>query len=249
LSASINKGKDSPVNTSPDGYYQSNIDEIHGQNWPDLLPQLLKYAAMKAHWHFWMGEADLSPEDLVNEAVARVYGVGSGDTFRNWNKERYPDFYEFVISVIDSLTNHQVAHACQFRRESFYNEDGSEKIYRKFSAAATCATSAEADLEPPDPDRPVKQKEVKFYPLRDEPLTAEELLDNEQGYRRLLGFIQEATAGDDDMALVMLCLEDGIAKPADIAAITELDIKTVYAVLKKLRNHLRKRMDTITEKG
>ena len=250
LLAYTSKGKDWPVSASPDRYDQTNIEEIHKQNWSDLMSRLLKYAAMKAYRNNWVGEVDLNPEDLVNEAVARVFGVGSDDTFRNWNKERYPDFYEFMLSVIDSLANHQVEHADKFSRESFYNEDGTEKVYRKSVSAATCAASPDADLDPYDQDRPDdKRQGVKYYPLPDEPLTPEELLDNAQAYQRLLGFIQELNPGDDDLALVVMCYEDGIAKSAEIATVTDLDIKVVYAVQKKLRTHIRRRMDTTREKG
>lgn len=90
--------------------YDTSIhEELEKADWDATLPKVFKYALSRAKIFKWLGD-EVEPEALVQEAIARAYGVGTGGTYRNWNKETCPDLGNFLIGIIRSMTSHKDEH-------------------------------------------------------------------------------------------------------------------------------------------
>lgn len=202
-------------------YDHANIDEIRNQNWLEVLPRVLKYAVARSKKYYWLGNSSVNPEDLVNEAVARALGVGKDDAYRNWNKDKYPDFVNFLISIIDSMTNHEAEHACKFKGESFFYDDGTEKINNQ-TESNTHGKSIDCSLD--------GSHSNQFDP--------EEMLIMKENYDSLIMKVKDVASGDDEMGMILMCIEYEISKPAEISAQTGFDIENVYKLLRRLRSKL-----------
>jgi len=51
--------------------------------------------------------------------------------------------------------------------------------------------------------------------------------------------IKAVAVGDEEMEMIMMCIEDGISKPAIMSEVTGYEIKIVYKVLRRLRLKLK----------
>jgi len=220
-----------PVSDTPDRYDPCNIDEILAQDWADVFPRVLKYAKERSRKYYWISDADINPEDLVNEAVARALGVGTGDTYRNWNKEVYPDFVDFLIGIIASMTNHEATHDCKFKNVPLLYEDGTENL--KISKAI--------DHDPVL----LNSREPGFV----RPQTPEEELMHDQEYDRFVGQIKKALHGDEEAELILLCIEEDVCKPAHIAKETGYDIDKVYNAMRRIRSKMQKILPPGSKRG
>jgi DNA-directed RNA polymerase specialized sigma24 family protein len=100
---------------SKTSYNHLNRRELDEADWQDVLPYVFKYAVWRAKRYYWLGNNLNPPEELVQEAIARAYGIGENDAYRNWNKNKYPKLEDFLISIIDSITSHKVEHALRFK--------------------------------------------------------------------------------------------------------------------------------------
>jgi hypothetical protein len=108
------------VNASKERKYNPKIREELDKigDWQEVSLQLLRYATIKANMLRSMGIADVDPMDLIQEAILLAYGVGPNNTYRNWNKEVYPDLVGFLISVIKSIVSHKKEQREKFKTES-----------------------------------------------------------------------------------------------------------------------------------
>ena len=77
-------------------YDPSIRDELDKADWDSVFPAVLKYARWRAKKFKYLGYR-VEPEELVHEAIARAYGVGTRGTNRNWNKDKYPKLEYFLI--------------------------------------------------------------------------------------------------------------------------------------------------------
>lgn len=210
------------MSVTSDRYDPSNIDEILNQDWQEVFPRVLKYAIARSRKYYWIGDASVNPEDLVNEAVARALGIGNDGTYRNWNKDKYPGIVNFLISIIDSMTNHEAEHAFKFRNEPYLYEDGTEKI----------STQTEDNIHSKSMDCDVGDLQYSNK------YNIEETMIIKQEYDLLVMNIKAVAAGDEEMEMILMCIEDDISKPAEISSVTGYDIKIVYKVLRRLRSKL-----------
>lgn len=188
------------VNTFGEGKYNPEIRaELDKADWKEISLQLLRFAASKAKMLRAIGVADAGPEDLIQQAISLAYGVGPNNTYRNWNKDVYPDLASFLFSVIKSIVSHKKEHAEKFRTKTIDNDLGDKEI---------------KSLSPESP---------------------EALVIKEQNFADLKMAIYERAKGDEEIEMVLLCLEDGISKPQDIAKEIGYDINKVNNALKRLR--------------
>lgn len=195
--------------------YDSSIHEdLEKADWDTILPRVLKYAVSRAKKFKWLGDA-VEPEALVQEAIARAYGIGNRDNYRNWKKETCPDLGDFLIGIIRSMTSHNAEHEAEFTSESFFNEDGSTndvKILKTYDGAMGST----------------------------KPKTPEEIIianDNLQAFKDELDNLADT---DEDLGLIILCIEDGISEPRKIAETTGFDKGKINNLLRKLRRKLGK---------
>ncbi len=195
-------------------YDPSIHEKLEEADWDTALLRVLKYAVSRAKIFKWLGD-EVEPEALVQEAIARAYGTGTRGNYRNWNREKCPDLANFLIGIIRSMTSHEAEHGSEFPKESLFDEDGSPKDEKLLKSADEVAGA----LIP-------KTSEV-------------ELIENEN-LRTLNDELDSISVEDEDLGLVIVCIEDGISKPRYIAEETGFEINKVNNLLRKLRRKLDK---------
>jgi len=188
-------------------------EELEKADWDATLPRVLKYAMSRAKMFRWLGD-EVEPETLVQEAIARAYGIGTNGAYRNWNREKCPDLGDFLIGIIRSMTSQKAEHEAKFPTESLFNEDEStkdEKILKSIGGT-------EGAFKPKTPE--------------------EEILENEN-LQAIKDKLERLSDEDEDLGMIILCIEDGTSKPRHIAKETGFDIKKVNNLLKRLRRKLK----------
>lgn len=194
-------------------YDPSVHEELKKVNWDAVLPSVLKYAVWRTKKFDWLGEK-VAPEALVQEAIARAYGIGTGGSYRNWDIETCPDVAVFLIGIIRSMTSHTAEHEARFPKESLFLEDGSPKDNKLFASA---------------------DETVGVF----KPKTPEDELIEAENLQSFMNTLDSLGAEDEDIGMVVLCIEDGISRPRFIASETGFEIDKVNNLLKKLRRKLK----------
>jgi DNA-directed RNA polymerase specialized sigma24 family protein len=201
------------VTIPEEGKYNPKIrEDLDKADWQEISLQLLWYAVSKARMLLAMGIADVDHEDLIQEAISLAYGVGPNDTYRNWNKEIYPDLAGFLRSVIKSIVSHKKDH------------------HKKFKSETSSLDDALGDKE--------------LFPLS--PENPQELVIQNHDLKNLKEAIYELVKEDEEIGMVLLCLEDRISKPQEIAEEINYDINKVNNALKRLRRKTKKLLQKIT---
>ena len=59
-----------------------------------------------------------------------------------------------------------------------------------------------------------------------------------ESYQQLAQAIRECASGDTELELIVVCLEDGISKPREIATELDLPVESVNVLLRKLRRRV-----------
>ena len=194
-------------------YDLSIREELDKADWANVLPPVFKYAVWRAKKFAWIGD-EVDPDALVSEAIARAYGFGTGNTYRNWNKDKCPKLENFLIGIIRSMTSHKAEHAADFPKESLCNEDGSTKDDKLLKSG----DETKGFLKPKNPEEELIEAE-NLQPLMDE--------------------LDKLSDEDEDLGMIILCIENGISKTRHIAEETEYDGKKVNNLLRKLRQRLK----------
>jgi hypothetical protein len=161
----------------------------------------------------WLGYI-VEPEELVQEAISLAYGEGRNETYRNWNKEAYPKLEDFLISIIESITNHKADHAMRIRVKPLFNEDGKlddfeDNISLKEKASKGVFNSPEDEIVQSESWQPLKDK------------------------------LKSISEEDEEIGIIILCLEDGICRPSDISNETGYEVDKVYNIFRRLRTRLK----------
>jgi len=97
--------------------------ELDEANWDDLLPRLLKYAQSNCRKIRWIGNIVADPEELVEEAIALAYGVGKNNGYRAWNKEKFPNLHDFLLTIINSIISHLNEHHNKFPSDGIEDQE------------------------------------------------------------------------------------------------------------------------------
>lgn len=193
-------------------YDPSILEELKKADWDKVLPPVLKYAVWRAKKFAWIGD-EVDPDALVSEAIARAYGFGTGNTYRNWNKDKCPKLENFLIGIIRSMTSHKAEHVADFPKESFCNEDGSAKDDKLLKSG----DETKGFLKPKNPE--------------------EDLIEAEN-LQLFMVELDKLSDEDEELGMIILCIEDGISKTRHIAETTGYDRKKVNNLLRKLRRRL-----------
>jgi hypothetical protein len=185
-------------------------------DWKFILPKLLYYAQNQCRKFYWLGDQHLHPQDLVQEAISLAYGCGKNGGYRNWNKEYYPDLPSFLKSVIKSIVNHKIEHIKEFPHDSIDSHEG----------------KGEANLDVVD-----AQVSKSIYGGTSQCSPEGNILrvENEKVFSKRIMKLKSLGDGDEEMGLVMICFEDGISTPREIAETTGYDVKRVNNILKRIR--------------
>jgi DNA-directed RNA polymerase specialized sigma24 family protein len=192
-----------------DKYDPSIREHLDGADWDAVLLRVLKYAKARSRNLTWLGEK-ADPETLVHEAIARAYGIGTGETYRNWNRDACPDLATFLIGIVRSITSHEVEHESKFSQGSLLSENGSIRDNELFK----CADETVGFQKPKNPE--------------------EQLIEGEE-LKLIVDELDKLSLEDEDLGMVILCIKDGISAPRQIAETLGFDIGQIYNLLKKLR--------------
>ena len=191
--------------------------ELDKQDLPEILTRVLKYAVWITTVYYWLG---LKPVELVQEAVARAYGVGTGGTYRNWNPKKCT-LTTFLKGTIRSIASHRAEHESDIVRVPLINEEGSVKV---LSPSPFALVSIDA-LEPDTPERLMEKHE-------------EEVEENAV-FQNLVQRLDSIANEDEDLGYIILALKDGYSRPREIASETGLEVEKVYKLLARLRRTIK----------
>ncbi len=184
-----------------------------------MILRLTDHAVKKARWYGWRaGKAaemvigGTGPEDVVLEAISKVF---DGD--RKWNPSENPDLFQYLKSVVDSLMSHLTkSFDCTNIRRMPQSEEG-EILGEKLKPVDPESDTARHLSRPsPDPEQILLRKE------------------EEEAERKAFDKLMDSIKGDDDLETVVLCVMDGMMKPAEIAEATGFEIDHVYQLMRKL---------------
>jgi|GEM_PF-3124265 len=88
------------------------LPELTDDQWKEIVERLTHHATCLILRHTWRGlrldqggsvPGGIDPADLAADAIIDVI-----ERRRNWNQVAYPDFLDFLRSVVDSLVSHLV---------------------------------------------------------------------------------------------------------------------------------------------
>jgi DNA-directed RNA polymerase specialized sigma24 family protein len=194
------------------GYDPSIRDELERIEWNSILPRAIKFALIKEKMLRRLG-SELTYEDLIQEAITRLYGIGEGGSYRNWNYKKY-NATVFLKFVIKDLVKAELKKLARYKKEPLYRENGSEKnlIINKDGLNI-------ADL------------------LRTKSL--EDIVIDAGAANDLLSKLEEISDDNEDLGMVIMCYEDGISKPREIAEITGFDKDKVNNLKRTLKRKLK----------
>jgi DNA-directed RNA polymerase specialized sigma24 family protein len=187
--------------------------ELDNEDWDNILPRVLKYAVARSKRYYWLGYV-VEPEELVHEAISLAYGKGKNETYRNWNKKNYPKLEDFLISIIESITSHKADHAMRIKIKPLFNEDGTLNDFEENISSEW--TKNKENLNSPE----------------DEIIKSESLL-------AIIDKLKTISEEDEEIGMLILCIEDGISRPRDISKETGYDVNRVNNIFKRLRTKLK----------
>jgi hypothetical protein len=200
--------------------------ELDNADWENIFPCVLKYAWARSMKYHWLGYV-VEPEELIHEAISLAYGIGKNETYRNWNKEKYPKLDDFLISIIESITSHKADHAMRIKIKPLFNKDGT----------------------PSDFEENISSKEMSSKGI----LSAEEEIIQSESLQPIVDKLKGISEEDEEMGMIVLCIENGISRPREISKETGYDVKKVNNIFKRLRLKLKEfklsPMRCIQEKG
>jgi len=184
------------------------LERLLDADWPAALRKALKQAVAEAKVFQSVGLNHLAPEDLVNEARARLLSGA-----RTWDNLRYPDLGIHLSYIIRSIASHE-------RRKLFgmktvcWDEADSEP----FRGIQEAVNSSSLFPNTPNPE--------ELAAIRERLAQAE---------RRLNTISQE----DEEIGLLLMCFQDGIVKPSEIAGELNWEVARVNNALKRMRRKIR----------
>lgn len=194
------------------GYDRSIIEKLRTADWSSILPRLVKYARAKEVVLNAVG-SEKSYEDIIQEAIARVYGQGENGRFRNWDSEKYPDLGLFLKFIVKEIVQQEITQLTGYSKEQLCWEDD---------------PGEERELDVDNTDSADSHT----------PVTPENSILDKENIVRLPAKIDEIANGDYELGLVTLCIHDGTTKSSQIADEIELPIKDVYNLKKRLKRRL-----------
>jgi hypothetical protein len=206
-----------PEQKEYDSATREKLDRVNQEEWEEALSRSLHYAQNKVKF-ISLFDCRIDAEELVSEAVARAFGVGTGKfdnvTYRNWNQDRYPLLVGFLISIIKSLVNH---------------------IFEEHVGLTFLPTVGEDDLQTNHVEGLIQQK----HPSETPELS---LLYAERA-RQLIDALEVISCKDEEIGMLLLAIEAGYSKAADQAEQTGYDVSTIYNIRKRLKRKLETFLD------
>jgi len=152
---------------------------------------------------------DRKPEDIAQEAMWLFL---KGD--RKWDPKRVPDLLYFLRGVVNSIINHQ-----------------SKYVYVRKTVSLNQTAEHEEDM---DTSREDPLETIQSDAQRDSVIEGFIAQDGKKDAERLLILIKEEIGNDEELALLFLCLEEGITKPREISNETDIPAERISELKRKL---------------
>lgn len=201
-----------PEKKEYDPVTREKIERVDQEELNDALIRALYYARRRVFF-ISLFDCRLDAEELVSEAVARAFGVGTGKfdnvTYRNWNQDRYPLLTDFLISIIKSLVHHILE----------------EHVGLKF-----LPTAGENDIQTAKVESLIQQQHPSHTP--------ELSLEYAERARILVAALEEISSKDEEIGMLLLAVEAGYSKAAEQAEETGYDANKIYNIRKRLKRKL-----------
>jgi hypothetical protein len=198
------------------GHYDpSIIKELEQADWKVIFPKLIWFAKIQCDKFYWLGTRHFQPQDLVQEAISLAFGCGENGKYRNWNKDYYPDLTSFLRGVIKSIVSHEIEHIMDFPHDAI------EPIGDKSSGFI-----GESDPE---------AKNIYEVLSSNSPEDNFERNEIQKALSVHVTELKSLAAGDEEMELVMMCFDDGISTPREIAKATGYDVSRIYNIIKRIK--------------
>lgn len=186
-----------------------NLADVSDAEWKAIVSRLTLYADNKLKRRVWRGISGRlggSPAGgICPEDLAAEAVVDLLEGRRVWDANQKPELIDFLRDVVDSKISHLV-------------NSKENRIGRQLDGSMTDAEVTAVFLDPSLLDRPVDEK----------------VSDAEQ-VARLCESIRMELADDDVATQLFRCCLDGVSKPAEMAVILELPVKTIYDAQKRMR--------------
>jgi len=152
----------------------------------------------------------LSPPDPEDLVNDACTKVLSG--VRKWDYRKYPDLGNHLSWIIRSDASHERRRLC-----------------------GIIPVALDAGLE----SFQTAEREMAASPWLPRSRNPEELAVAREQSIKFRGWLDQLSEQDEEVGLVLMCLQDGITKPSEIAEEVEWDVKKVNNVLKRTRRKIR----------
>lgn len=152
----------------------------------------------------------LSPPDPEDLVNDACTKVLSG--VRKWDHRRYPDLGNHLSWIIRSDASHERRRLCGIIPVAL--DAGIESFH-------------------------TAEREMAASPWSPRSQNPEELMVVRQQNTEFQKWLNQVSKQDEEVGLVLICLQDGITRPSEIADVVEWDIRKVNNVLKRTRRKIR----------
>jgi len=194
------------------------LKRFEAENWRDTIYRLTHYARWRATWYGWKsGRPDQlpggkTPDDVALGAIEKVF-----NGTRNWDPDRYPDLLTHLMWIVNSDMGHlfnSLEHITTRRIPEIKGDDDRESQHGEIIYNPPSSVSEPLGMQTPE--------EVL--------LTREEDAIKEKIKKEIFSIVK----GDEELEMVLLCIEEGIDKPELIAEQMGWDVSKVYTLKRKL---------------
>ena len=195
---------------------------LEAADWKDIIKKLTHHANWRASLYTWKSGSSYllpsgkTPEDVALEAVGKIL---SGT--RYWDPDKYPDLLAHLKWIVKSDISHLFSSEEHQKSVRMPETKDSGKIKPDILESGSLLNSDGKTSTP------------------EEELIAHEDRDFEERIKREL---YSSVEDNDDLGLLLLCFEEGIDKPAEIAEKMGWDVTKVYNLKRTLLRRVSKIM-------
>lgn len=184
------------------------LDLLETANWENIILDLVNFSIWQARKYVGKtGNITQLPEGKTPEDIAFGAVEKVWSKTRGWDPDKYPDLLTHLKWIVKS----DMQHLFSSKRHQI-----TSRIPQLVDGIENDAVYSEMDQEP----------------------SAEEQLiskEKEEKEEKLMAELAVAVKGDEELELLMMCIEDGIVKAEVIALETNWDITRVYNANKRFR--------------
>jgi DNA-directed RNA polymerase specialized sigma24 family protein len=188
-------------------------EHIEEADWEKLTKKLFYYVSTRLSLIYGRSHGIALPGGQSVEDIVQETVSRFVKGKRKWNPSRVA-LFDFLKGIASSLISH----------------------HHELKETQLRDTRVLVDTNAPEDDIPGTRTQEAVDPTG----TPEEVLISLDTLKTAFKRLYENAGEEEDYNLVLMCIEDGITKPAEIASETGLDVLQVYAVKRRVLNDLDK---------